>query len=269
MSEADSYYQNIADYYDVDATDFEQRYTENPILQKIRGEFRAVTNRYEFDNALEIGCGPGFDVEFFAETHPERQIDAIDVSPGMVELARKRINLKQLKNTSVKVGSVEDLPELFPGKKWDMIYVFFGGLNTVYDLRKAAQQLHDVSHADTTLVLTFVNRFYLLDALLWALRLRFDRAPERLLNRWNGYSEKRPLKSRVISSGDVHRAFEPDFKRIFSRGYSILYPAWYRANHLPKLGRFAETLWKVDGVINKTPFWNTGEYSLYVYKAQK
>lgn len=267
MGESDTYYRKIADYYDTDASDFEQRYTENPILQRLRNEFRRITETYPFNSALEIGCGPGFDIEYFAKTYPDREIDAIDVSPGMVELAEKRIKQNNLTNTSAKTGSVEDLPDLYPDKTWDLIYVFFGGLNTVYDLRKAALTLHKVSHPGTRLVLTFVNRYYLLDALLWTLRLRFDRAPERLFNRWNGYSEKRPLKSRVISSGDVRRAFEPDFKREFRQGYSILYPAWYRANHLPKLGSIAELLWKADRLINKTPFWNTGEYSLYVYRA--
>lgn len=265
MSQPDSYYRKIAEYYDEDASDFEQRYTENPILQRLRNEFRKVTDQYKFTRALEIGCGPGFDVEYFARAYPGCQVDAIDVSPGMVELARQRIDRNNLSNAYVKTGSVEDLPALFPNTTWDLIYVYFGGLNTVYDLRQAALSLHKVSRPGTTVILTFVNRFYILDALLWTLRLRFDRAPERLLNRWNGYSEQRQLKSRVISSGDVRRAFEPDFRREFSQGYSILYPAWYRANHLQRLGRFTETLWKADRLINKTPFWNTGEYSLYVY----
>ena len=35
-----SYYEEVGNYYDKDAVDFEQRYWKNPVLQRIRQSFR-------------------------------------------------------------------------------------------------------------------------------------------------------------------------------------------------------------------------------------
>lgn len=259
----DRYYQEVASYYDDDARDFEQRYEVNPVLQRIRGAFREITEREPFTHALEIGCGPGFDVEYFAATYPGRKVSAIDVSPGMIELAQRRCDAAGLTNVSLGVGSVEDIPQVFPGQKFDLLFVYFGGLNTVFDLRKAAADLREVCTPDARLVLTFVNRYYLTEIPLWLLMRRFDKAFERVTNRWRGYSDLRKIPSRPYSAGDIRRAFSPDFTIGYRRGFSLFYPAWYRSHLLPKLGSKAETLWKIDSVLAKTPLWNTGEYSLY------
>ena len=41
-----SYYDKVGTYYDKDAVDFEQRYHENPALQRIRQSFRQHTKSY-------------------------------------------------------------------------------------------------------------------------------------------------------------------------------------------------------------------------------
>lgn len=257
------YYEEVASYYDDDARDFEQRYEVNPVLQRIRGAFREITEREPFTQALEIGCGPGFDVEYFAARYPDRQVSAIDVSPGMIELAKKRCVAAGLTNVHFGVGSVEDIPAQFPDTRFDLIFVYFGGLNTVFDLRKAAEDLRRVCTPDARLVLTFVNRYYLTEIPLWLLMRRFDKAFERITNRWRGYSDHRKIPSRPYSAGDIRRAFGPDFALGYRRGFSLLYPAWYRSHLLPKLGGTAEKLWRLDNLLAKTPLWNTGEYSLY------
>ncbi|MEX0679808.1 MAG: class I SAM-dependent methyltransferase [Balneolales bacterium] len=266
VSGSEQYYRTVADYFDQDAVDFERRYDENPVLQKIRGDFRQVTLAYPFRKAMEIGCGPGLDVIWFATQFPNRQIDAIDVSPGMTRLAAKKIYDAGVDNARVKTGSVEHISRLYPGETYDLVYVYFGGLNTVYDLGTAARHLHKAVHADATLVLTFVNRYYLADIPLWLVRGHMKRAFDRLLNRWQGYSPDKSAPSRAISQSDVKKAFHHRFTIVDHRGYSILYPAWYRAHLLDYLPGRGESLWKLDQYMNSTPFWNTGEYSLYVLK---
>ncbi len=257
------YYQDVASYYDEDARDFEQRYEENPVLQRIRNAFREITEQIPFESALEIGCGPGFDVEYFASKYPERQFYAIDLSPRMVELARKRCAERSLGNAHFAAGSVEDIRDLFPDRKFDLIFVYFGGLNTVYDLRDAARRIRLSCAPNTRLVLTFVNRFYLTEIPLWLAKGRFGKAFQRITNRWRGYSDLREIPSRPYSAGDIRRAFGADFDIVGKRGFSLFYPAWYRSHLLLKLGGKAETLWNLDRFLSRTPFWNIGEYSLY------
>lgn len=263
MTDEKSYYNEVADYYDEDAKSFEQRYEENRVLQKIRHSFRTVADRHPFDNALEIGCGPGFDVCYFAERNPESKVYGIDVSPEMVRLAEDNVKENNLSNTRLATGSVEDLHYLFPDTSFDLIYVFFGGLNTVYDLSLVASQIKNISGPGTRLVLTFVNRYYITEIPLWLAKGRTDKAFERVLGRWQGYSDNRKLPSNVFSAGDIRKAFKNHFKITETRGYSIFYPAWYRAHLLDKLGSVAEKLWRFDQLISRTPFWNIGEYSLY------
>ncbi len=260
------YYEQVAAYYDQEAGLFEEHYLHNPILQRIRQDFRAMSERYPFTTALEIGCGPGIDLVYFAEKYPQRQFFGIDVSPAMVELASLKIERLSLKNVVAKVGTPETVKALFPGQRFDLIYCFFGALNTVKDLRKAARYLTQVLATNGIMVLTFVNRWYWFEIIWNMLRLRWVRAWARPLDRWRGYAPNRPLESHCRSAREINHAFSPFTRLIFRKGYSIFFPAWYRHRFIPTQGKLGDLLWKIDGLINRTPLWNIGEYSLYVFQ---
>lgn len=264
MNQTD-YYKNVAAYFDDDASDFEARYQQNPVLKRLREEFRAFTELSTFQNVLEIGCGPGIDLIYFGRKYPNSRIFGIDISEGMVEIAQKNIREQKLENVRAAAGSIEKIEELFPGQKFDLIYVYFGALNTVYDLRKAADILHKIGNPEVKLVLTFVNRFYLMDIPMFLMSGRFKQAFARLFGNWKGYSPHKTLNSRCYSAKDIKKAFSKNFNIKKRRGFSIFYPAWYRYNHLKRFGgKWSERFWKWDEKLSKTPLWNTGEYSLYV-----
>lgn len=263
------YYQKVAEYYDRDCGDFEKRYWSNSVLQRIRQSFREEVKTHRFSNVLEIGCGPGLDVCHFGSIHPERKIYGIDISPEMVAYASKKVENLELNNVCLKVGTAEDLKSLFPGVLFDHIYVFFGALNTVSDLHLVSRSLKDSLKPHGTMVLTFVNKWYAADMLIHLLKLRFGKVVDRLGETWGGYSNQKYLESRCLSSRDITRAFGDDFVITHRAGYSILYPAWYRANLTSRLGgRISNALWRVDRVLNHTPAWCLGEYTLYSFKAR-
>jgi len=264
-----SYYQQVAEYYDRDAGDFDDRYWKNLVLQRIRQSFREEVKAHSFGNVLEIGCGTGLDASHFASIYPERKIYAMDVSPAMVEHATRKARHLGLDNVRIRVGTPEGLPEHFPEVQFDHVYVFFGALNTVADLRIVARTLRSRMRPGGTMVLTFVNKWYLADMLIHLLKFRFKQAFRRFRDVWGGYSDLKYLESRCLSPGDISRAFDDDFKITRKRGYSILYPAWYRAGWVQRLGRKAgDILWNVDRVLNHTPAWCLGEYALYSFKAR-
>ena len=155
-----NYYHSVGTYYDKDAIDFEHRYWENDTLQRIRQSFREHVRKYNFTKALEIGFGPGFDMVHFAQTFPNAQINGMDVSAEMVRIANEKIIQSNLQNAIVKEGSVEDIESQFPGERYDMIYVFFGALNTVNDLNASIKELERLLLPGGNLVLTFVNKWY-------------------------------------------------------------------------------------------------------------
>lgn len=259
-----NYYKKVGAYYDEDAPQFENRYWANKTLQKIRASFREETERYSFENALEIGFGPGVDLLYFAQKYPGKTFCGIDISKGMTEHAQTQIKHKKLKNVKLKQCSVEEIEQHFPEEKFDLIYVYFGALNTVEDLSLSAKCLEKSLAAGGKIVVTVINKWYMTGILLPLIKFRFSLAFKRIQKTWGGYSPKRQLESRCYSPKEVKRAFR-DFKLIHKRGYSISYPAWYQDSLRKKLGGFANFLWKLDYLLNKTFLWSKGEYTLFVF----
>ena len=260
------YYERVAAYYDEDAGEWNDRYWTNPIAQRIRQAFREEVKRLPFSNALEVGCGTGLDLVHFGAIYPERSLLGIDVSPEMVRLAQARIQRSGRSNALAAVGSVERAPDLRGAGAFDLCYVFFGALNTVEDLDRSADRLYDATAPGGYVVLTFVNRWYLADIAVGLVRGRWKRAFSRLGAVWGGYSPDRTIPSRCVSPRDVRRAFGRGGRMSRRRGFSIVYPAWYRSSWLPRLGRTSHWLWELDRWLNRTPAWSTGEYTLYVFR---
>ena len=263
------YYQKVADYYDRDAETFEERYWKNIVLQRIRQSFREEVKAHSFSDLLEIGCGPGLDTSHFGSIYPNRKVYGIDIAPAMVASASKKVQDLGLENVRVVVGTSETLQTLFPEVRFDHIYVFFGALNTVSDLRHVAGILKKSLKPNGTMVLTFVNKWYMFDMVIDLLKFRFRRAFRRVRTIWGGYSETNRLESRCFSPGQIKRAFGEDFEITRRRGYSILYPAWYRSHLAHRLGtKISDVLWNADRVLSRTPAWCLGEYALYSFRVK-
>ena len=266
---SDGYYEKVAAYYDFDSRNFEERANQNAVLGRIRQEFRNVSDRYVTGNVLEIGCGPGLDLMYWARQKPSAQLYGIDVSPGMLEQARRNCERAGLTNVRTGLGTVEDVDELFPATRFDFVFCYFGALNTTRDLTEAAAVIHRILKPGAFAVLTFVNRWYLFEIAWNLLQGRWQRARARLQPVWGGYANTRTLESRCYSPGDIQRSFSRFFSISFPRGYSIVYPAWYRHERWVKCWpRFCEVLWRVDACLNVTPGWRFGEYALYVLRSR-
>jgi len=265
-NEKEQFYQSVSDYYDKDADmNFEARAEVNPLLGRIRDDFRAITVKYPFGNALEIGCGPGFDVAWFASGFPGRQVIGVDISENMVRLAQKRISTLGMVNARILKADERTLLQQFGPRSFDLVYVYFGALNTVADLTLAATEIRDLLKPGGHAVLTFVNKWYWREMAVQILKLNFKIAFARLKRDWGGYSPDRHLPSRCYSPHEIKRAFK-EFQLLEKRGYSILYPAWY--NYRKWLKRLPETdkRWKTDGRLQNSFMWSKGEYTLFVFK---
>ncbi|MDZ7742141.1 MAG: methyltransferase domain-containing protein [Bacteroidota bacterium] len=260
------FYENVSSYYNKDAElGFEDRAGENPLLEKIRNDFRHTTIKYPFENALEIGCGPGFDVAWFAGEFPEREITGVDIAPKMVDLAKQRIQKQNLNNARVLLSDERDLTKLFKTESFDLIYVYFGALNTAANLGFAASQIQNLLKPTGHAVLSFVNKWYLREMIVQSIKLNVKTAFARLGKEWGGYSIDRHLPSRCYSPVEIRKAFA-DFELMEKKGYSILFPAWY--NYKKYLGRHEklEKLWQKDLQLQNTQWWSKGEYTLFVFR---
>jgi SAM-dependent methyltransferase len=253
-------------YYDGFAEVAEERYASNHVLVRIREAFRRAVERYPASSMLDLGCGPGTDLTWFARRYPGRRFFGIDVSPRMVELARQKFPGGAAR---IARGCAEDLPSVFSGERFDLVYSFFGPLNTEPSLERAVRALTSVLTPNGVLVLTFVSRIYLLDSVIHALRGRARRASARLTDRWRGYNELAPLDATLYFPRQIARQFASAFTIERSEGFSILYPAWYRAGHFREGGATIRTLWLADRLLNRTPLRFVGEHMLYALRCHR
>jgi SAM-dependent methyltransferase len=249
-------------YYDAFAATVEERYASNHVLVRVREAFRRAVEAHPATSVLDLGCGPGTDLGWFAERYPARRYAGIDVSPRMVELARAKLTARRVR---VERGCAEDVPRVFPGEQFDLVYSFFGVLNTEPNLDRAAAALAQAVAPGGVLVLTFVNRTYLVDTLLHLLRGRPRRATARIRDQWRGYSET-PLAASLYFPHQIEARFDGAFQVERREGFSILYPAWYRAGRFRERGGVVRSLWIADRVLNRTPLWSSGEHLLYVLR---
>ena len=262
-NQASAYYEKVGSYYDTDAPYHDRKSNSNEILQKIRQCFRRETEQFSFSNALEIGFGAGTDLVYFAQKYPQRQFYGVDVSQGMYDQAMQQIQTSKAENITIRVGNVEAVPTLFPEQKFDLIYVYFGALNTVSNLAETAAYLKSFLAPNGKMVITVINKWYLAGILLPLLKGKTNIAFQRIKNTWRGYSPQRFLESKCYTPGDIKKAFH-SFRIIRRQGYSILYPAWYDEPKRKKWGWIKTWLWKADRLLNHTPFRSWGEYNLFV-----
>jgi ubiquinone/menaquinone biosynthesis C-methylase UbiE len=264
--ESDTFYQSVSEYYDQNAEmGFEERAKTNQMLAKMREDFRQITRKYSATNALEIGCGPGFDVEWFASEYPDRKIVGVDVSDRMISMAESRLKASRLKNAKVLKVSENDLLNHFKPNQFDMILVYFGALNTVADFKKSVANIHTLLSPGGHAILTFVNKWYFREMFVQFVKLNFKTAFARLKEDWGGYSPDRYLPSKCYSPGYIKSVFQ-DFTILEKKGYSIFSPAWYNCHKIAGKPGKAEKLWKMDESIQNTPLWSLGEYTLFVFK---
>ena len=255
--------QQTGAYYDAFAEVAEERYTSNHVLVRVREAFRRAVEPHPAASVLDLGCGPGTDLAWFAARYPGRRYAGIDVSPRMVELARAKLGDRGVR---IARGCTEDIPRVFSGEQFDLVYSFFGPLNTEPDLGRAVQALTHAVAPGGVLVLTFVSRTFILDTAMHLLRGRLRRAMARFFNRWRGYSEQTPLAASLFFPRQIEARFAPAFQVERREGFSIIYPAWYRADRFRPNGRAVRALWIADRALNRTPLWSAGEHLLYVLR---
>ena len=262
----EDYDEVVAEYYDEEANTFEQRAEENHVLMWLRDEFREITLSFKPRQMLEIGYGPGLDMTWFADREETEIVHGVDISPEFHEIVKGKALKRNDSKVIPHIGSAEDIVSVIGERGVDTVFVYFGALNTSKDLKKVAAGISQVLEPGGVAILTFVNRWYLFDILWNALLLRPRKSLARLGEIWTGYSPTRSLPSRCYSAREIRRSFQPYLDLAEQRGYCILHPAWYRKHWAPKGSIRSRLLRRIDYFLQWTPFWNFGEYSLYVFE---
>ena len=261
---AEEYHKSVGDYYDAEAASFEERAHQNHVLSTLRNRFRDVVMDGEVGHLLEIGYGPGLDMVWFAEQHQVAKVSGLDITPEFFKIVNKKA--ESYPNIAPHLGGPEQAQDFIEPSSVDTVYVFFGALNTTADLERAVAGMASVLKPGGRVVATFVNKWYVFDIMWNILTLRPKKAVARLKKVWGGYSPTRFLASRCYSSRQVHAAFSKHLVRKRRLGFCITHPAWYRHHWAPEGSLRSRWLHVFDGLLQWTPAWNAGEYSLYLYE---
>jgi len=86
-------YSEILATWDKLASLYEEKFMQLDIYHKTYDRFAALLPQNA--RILELGCGPGVIGAYLLEKHPTFQFLGTDVSPSMIELARKNVPLAQ------------------------------------------------------------------------------------------------------------------------------------------------------------------------------
>jgi ubiquinone/menaquinone biosynthesis C-methylase UbiE len=70
---------------------------------------------------LDIGCGPGQEMERMSNLVPKGEVVGIDLSSNMVKIAHKSISSKSITNCAFFQADVDNLPRIF-NNKFDVAY---------------------------------------------------------------------------------------------------------------------------------------------------
>lgn len=121
MSETNN---SAVEFYDTEAASYDRSRYENKSGLRMDRFHKLVLDKIlaaecsQKDNVLELGCGTGRLLPFMAKR--AESLTGIDVSSGMLDVARRRNKDCGLNNVRLIPGNAADMP--FPDNHFDMVY---------------------------------------------------------------------------------------------------------------------------------------------------
>lgn len=165
-------------------------------------------------SVIEIGCGTG---ELLAAIKPGRGF-GIDISPKMVEIARKKFP-----NLQFEIGDLENIQV---EEKFDYV-ILVETIGHVDDIQLAFKELHKVCKPETRLIIVYYNY-------LWEPILKFAEAI--------GFKMKQPLQHWLPIEDISNLLYLNDFD-VIKKGYRFLLPIY-----IPLISTF------LNKYLSKLPF---------------
>jgi ubiquinone/menaquinone biosynthesis C-methylase UbiE len=199
---------------------------------------------------LEINCGTGVDAMCMAERGVE--VDACDISPRMIDVAKRRQEL-QAPRAAVTffVQAIERLEQL--DGSYDGVLSNFGGLNCVSDLGAAATQLARLIRPGGFLVMCLAGRFCAWEVAWYAMRGEIAKATRRLGGEADGRMNETTLRVYYRTVAELTRAFAPAFRVVRRRGIGVLVPPTYAENWARRNPGAIGVAACVDSVLSRMP----------------
>lgn len=241
--------------FDGVAAGYERSNADNPILCAMRDRVRATVVQCVSpgEHMLDLGCGPGGDVEYFARRR--YRVAALDWSPAMVAQAQRRIDAAQLgARAAVHHLGIDEIDRLAP-TMFDAVYSNFGPLNCVPDLTASARRIASRLRSGGVLIASVIGRVCPWELALYLSRgdwtratVRFSRGPVPVpldgRTVWTQYHSPRSFARTFMDAG---------FTSVHVRSLGLFAPPPYLQSVALRHPRAVSVLQRADDVFGGWP----------------
>ncbi len=197
----------IRETFDVYAKEYEDKFNQNAlgIYQRQRVQREIAPFLKPGMTILDVGCGPGSDFEFY---HQQKlQVEAIDISAGMIKLAEQRAKQLEL---DAKLH-VSNLSGFTAEQTFPLIILNFGVVNALTDFEGDMHRLSELLSPDGHLFIISMPPFHAFSAIGDLARLRLRSAARRIIR-----------KEATTAGGMTFRYYRsPDFTSYFKMLNSV------------------------------------------------
>ena len=261
-----------ADAFDGVAAGYGRSNAENPILCAMRQRTRAALERAVAPGAriLDLGCGPGTDVVYFAARG--YRVVAIDWSLAMVNEARRSVRAAGAAvSAQVLHMGIEQLDSLEhpAAERFAAAYSSFGPLNCVTDLARSARAIARHVCRNGAFVASVIGRVCPWELALYSSRGEWRRAAVRFADG----AVAVPLEGRTVwteyyTPGRFVRVFEAaGFETLSVRALGLFAPPPYLRAFAERHPDLVARLHAIDDVVGRWPITRAcGDHFLIVMR---
>lgn len=246
--------------FDKYAEEYHQKFNKNilAVYQRQRVHREMAPYLQNASRLLDVGCGPGSDFEFYQKF--DFQVDAIDSSPNMVQLAAE---------TAKRLGlslNIQCVPlDMFSGSEaYDVILLNFGVLNAVEKIDMALNKLRKLLLPAGVLVAVIMPPLHIGWLAGSFLRFRWRTMFRRLFRREVKYANG--FKVRFYSGRHFRRYFT--VRRKVHLGAFLPTPDQCRKNRLAN--KIAQILMPLDRALAaRVPDFIGGDHVCYILQRSR
>lgn len=242
-------FDHIANQYD---TDFTHSVIGKAQRQLVYHQLEKLQMDWGSSTILELNCGTGQDAIYFAQKGAN--VLATDISPEMVLVTQEKT--KQGSNVSAELLDINELASFHPGRKYDLIFSNFGGLNCLNPdelklfLKNAATKLNE----NGKLILVIMTSFTLWETLYFSGKMKFNEAFRRSQkNGVNANVEGNSVKTFYYSPSQISK-WAPNLKTAQISPIGFFVPPSYLANFFQKRPNTIHKWMKMDQKIENSSF---------------
>lgn len=216
-------------FFDKHAPSYDEAFTFSAIGNMQRERVRKFPGKYLQEkklNILEINCGTGEDALWLAGMGHE--VTATDRSGRMIEICKEKNFGNEIRNSKFEICEFSRLQEKFIGKKYDLIFSNFGGLNCVdeLELKKLSGDFAQLLNPGGKFIAIVMGKICLWEQFYFILKLNFAKAYRRLGK--NGVALKGTgEKVFYYSPAEFRRMFSLNFKSIETKPVGLFIPPSY------------------------------------------